>query len=94
MHHAIGFQRAKYREIFQIFRAVDLTAVQEGGAGDHRHLRLTQASGDQQGVFVAQLPHAQGDVDALGHQVDPTIEQHDLQLNFRELCQEIADHVR
>ncbi|MND76209.1 hypothetical protein D3C80_678510 [compost metagenome] len=94
MHQAVGFQCAEHRQAFQIFGVIDLTTFEETGAGDHQHLRLTQAAGDQQRVFVAQLPHTQGNVNAFVDQVNPAVEQHDLQLDLRKPFQKVADHPR
>ncbi|MCY1365162.1 hypothetical protein D9M69_519960 [compost metagenome] len=94
MHHAVGFQRAEHGQVFQIVGMVDLSANEEAGTGDHQHLRLTQAAGHQQRVFVAQLPHSQGHVNAFVHQVDPAVEQHDLQLDLWKPFQKVADHPR
>ncbi|MOA09481.1 hypothetical protein D3C78_1293130 [compost metagenome] len=94
MHHAVGFQGAEHRQAFQILGMVDLTANEKAGTGDHQHLRLTQAASDQQRIFVAQFPYAQGHVDAFVHQIDPPVEQHHLQLDLRKAFQKVADHPR
>ena len=68
--------------------------VGEAWGGNQLHLRLAQAAGDQGRVFIAQVAHAQGNVDTFGNQVHPAVEQYHVQLHQRVLLEKAADHLR
>ncbi|MNV82088.1 hypothetical protein D3C71_1758010 [compost metagenome] len=94
MHHAVGFEGAEHRQVFQVLGPVNVTPLQECRTGHHEHLCLTQPARDQQRVFVARFTYAQSHVDTFGHQIDAPVDQHHLQLHLRVLLQEVADHLR
>ncbi|MNF91806.1 hypothetical protein D3C84_744230 [compost metagenome] len=94
VHHSIGFQGAEHGKAFQVIRVIDVMPPEERGAGHHQHLCLTESAGYQQRVFVARLTYAQSNIDAFGHQIDATVDQHDLQLYLRIFLEKTADHPR